>query len=45
MDKPLLNDKNEYPDDIVLEKYLGETKPYWDEITSWVTSQFSGHVV
>lgn len=40
MDKPLLNNQNEYPDDIVLGKYLGETKPYWDEITSWVASQF-----
>lgn len=40
MEKPLLNDKNEYPDDLVLGKYLGETKPCWDEITSWVGSQF-----
>ncbi|MGV8135734.1 MAG: DUF3788 family protein [Mangrovibacterium sp.] len=40
MDKPLLNNQNEYPDDIVLGKYLGETKPYWDEITLWVASQF-----
>ncbi len=40
MNKPLLNKQDEYPDDIVLEKYMGGTKPYWDEITSWVAAQF-----
>ncbi|MEL7589555.1 MAG: DUF3788 family protein [Prolixibacteraceae bacterium] len=40
MDKPLLNDQNEYPDDAVLQKYLGETKPHWDEISAWVADQF-----
>lgn len=40
MNKPLLNDQNEYPDDAVLQKYLVGTKPYWDEITSWVAAQF-----
>jgi len=40
MEKPLLNDQNEYPDDAVLQKYLGETKPHWDEISAWVAAQF-----
>ena len=36
MNKPLLNDKSEFPDDAVLGKYLGKTKPLWDT--------FAGHV-
>jgi hypothetical protein len=40
MEKPLLNDKNEYPDDPVLKRYLGETKLVWDEFLSVIASQF-----
>lgn len=42
MEKPLLNDKNEYPDDKVLQKYMGTTKPFWDEFTSVVSTEFPG---
>ncbi|MBN2020173.1 MAG: DUF3788 family protein [Sedimentisphaerales bacterium] len=30
MEKPCLNDKNEYPDDEVLSRYLGKVKNAWD---------------
>ena len=30
MEKPCLNDPNEYPDDIVLSRTLGKTKAVWD---------------
>jgi beta-galactosidase GanA len=41
MDKPLLNDKLEYPDDTVLGRYLGKTKPIWDEFVSRLSSNFA----
>jgi hypothetical protein len=42
MDKPLLNDKNEYPDDEVLAKYLGRAKSAWDELAGGASSAFHG---
>jgi hypothetical protein len=30
MEKPCLNDENEYPDDAVLERHLGTVKTVWD---------------
>jgi hypothetical protein len=41
MNKQLLNDKNEYPDDKVLGKYLGPTKPMWDFFVNPISSDFS----
>jgi hypothetical protein len=41
MDKPLLNDKQEYPDDAVLGKYLGKTKPIWDAFVNHLSADFA----
>jgi len=30
MDRPMLNDKDQYPDDGVLARHLGKAKPAWD---------------
>ena len=38
MQRPLLNDKDEYPDDNVLLRYLGRTKTVWDAFTSTISS-------
>jgi hypothetical protein len=38
--RPLLNDKDEFPGDDVLSKYLDKTKSLWDELTSVVSSDF-----
>ncbi len=40
MEKPLLNDQYEYPDETVLLKYLGDQKSTWDKFMSLVSSQF-----
>jgi hypothetical protein len=40
MDRPLLNDKNEYPDDDVLTKYLGKTKAAWDLFVTKISSDY-----
>ncbi len=40
MEKPCLNDKNEYPDDSVLERYLGKIKPVWDEFTALLGREY-----
>jgi hypothetical protein len=40
MERPLLNDKDEYPDDAVLERQLGKAKPAWDALTARVASEF-----
>ena len=34
MERPLLNDKDEYPDDQVLARCLGRAKPAWDAFAS-----------
>lgn len=41
MDKPLLNDPGEYPDDLVLEKYLKNKKIIWDEFVTQVDQKFT----
>lgn len=38
MERPLLNDQREYPDDAVLARYLGKAKAAWDAFVSRVTS-------
>jgi hypothetical protein len=38
MDKPLLNDRNEYPGEDVLAKYLGKAKPAWDAFVALMTA-------
>jgi hypothetical protein len=40
MDKPLLNDQNEYPDDEVLAKHLGKAKPVWDAFAAAIADEF-----
>ncbi|MBL7960854.1 DUF3788 family protein [bacterium] len=40
MNKPLLNDPNEFPDDKILLKHLDKSKVLWDELTSTVSSDF-----
>ncbi len=41
MNKPLLNDKSEYPDDDVLLRHLGKTKPLWDLFVSQMSAMFA----
>ncbi|MCJ7629315.1 MAG: DUF3788 domain-containing protein, partial [Longimicrobiales bacterium] len=36
MKEPCLIDPDECPDDDVLERYLGETKPVWDSFLSFL---------
>lgn len=38
MDRPLLTDKNQYPDDEVLAAHLGKAKPAWDAFASEMTA-------
>ena len=40
MNRPLLNDKNEYPNDDVLVRYLGKTKAIWDAFVVEISSTF-----
>ncbi|WP_423128378.1 DUF3788 family protein [Gaoshiqia sp. Z1-71] len=40
MDKPLLNDENEYPDDPILTQYLDQNKVVWDEFNAMVSLLF-----
>ena len=40
MDGPLLNDKNQDPDDEVLAKYLGRAKPAWDAFVAGIAAGF-----
>jgi hypothetical protein len=40
MEKPCLNDKNEYPDDEVLRRHLGEVKTAWDAFTDFITENY-----
>ncbi len=41
MDRPLLNDPKEHPDDEVLAKYLGRSKPAWDAFAAGIASGFA----
>lgn len=36
MERPILNNKDEYPDDIVLLRYLTETKDVWDAFIEFI---------
>lgn len=40
MDRPLLNDERQYPDDAVLAGHLGKVKPVWDAFAARVTAEF-----
>jgi len=41
MERPLLNDKSEYPDEEVLAKYLGKAKPAWDAFAAGIPEQLA----
>jgi len=36
MERPILNNKDEYPDDTVLLRYLAETKDVWDAFLEFI---------
>ena len=40
MEKPCLNDKNEYPDDEVLSHLLGRTKKSWDIFADFINESY-----
>jgi len=40
MEKPCLNDKNEYPNDEVLSRYLGKTKKAWDAFIDFIKEAY-----
>jgi hypothetical protein len=45
MDRPLLNDRNEFPSDEVLARYLGKAKPAWDAFASHVAASLGEHAL
>ena len=40
MEKPCLNDKNEYPSDEVLSRYLGKVKDVWDSFINFIDESY-----
>ena len=40
MEKPCLNDQEEYPHDEVLERYLGEAKAAWDAFFDLIVKEY-----
>ena len=40
MDEPCLTDETEYPDDEVLERYLGDAKSAWDSFATYLESRY-----
>ncbi len=40
MEKPCLNDKNEYPDNEVLSSHLGEAKSAWDSLMGMLKQDY-----
>jgi len=40
MERPLLNDEKEYPDDEVLARHLGKAKPAWDAFATGIPERF-----
>lgn len=40
MEKPILNDKEEYPDDKVLTKHLGKVKNTWDIFNQFIKEDY-----
>ena len=43
MEKPCLNDKAEYPDDKVLQRYLGDAKDAWDGFATFLESNYPNY--
>lgn len=40
MERPCLNDKDEFPDDEVLSRYLGKTKTVWDSFMEFLNETY-----
>jgi hypothetical protein len=40
MEKPCLNDQNEFPNDEVLSRYLGKVKTIWDLFTNFLSENY-----
>ena len=40
MEKPCLNDKDEYPDDKVLSRHLGKVKQVWDSFIDYINESY-----
>ena len=40
MEKPCLNDANEYPDDKILSRYLGKVKNTWDSFMGFIKESY-----
>lgn len=40
MEKPCLNDKDEYPNDEVLSRYLGKVKNTWDSFIGFINESY-----
>jgi len=40
MENPCLNNKNEYPNALVLERHLGDAKSVWDEFTRLLEREY-----
>ena len=40
MNKPCTNNKDEFPDDEVLSRYLGKTKPLWDSFMEFLKETY-----
>lgn len=40
MEKPCLNNKDEYPDDKVLNRYLGKVKDVWDSFINFIDESY-----
>jgi len=40
MEKPCLKDENEYPDDEVLSRYLGQVKDTWDSFIDFIKENY-----
>lgn len=43
MEKPLLNDQNQYPDNAVLSQILGDTMPTWVSFTETIERDFPNY--
>ena len=43
MEKPCLNDKDEYPNDEVLNRYLGKVKNAWDSFINFLNESYPSY--
>lgn len=43
MEAPCLNDKNQFPDDKVLRRFLGDAKDAWDSLAEFVEDNYPDH--